>query len=359
MAGWEFLAQMLNSRDEDRRQKERFQQQRALESQRSVDNASERAANYGAEADLYQKKKDIDQTYADKDAVNAGKVELAKFLASKGINPELLKAGDEVFEKSRMAYIQEKNAAAQAAKTSGLESEIKGEGLGATRGANLRRLVSQADEGATRADMSKNFVSKNPQAVEAGMLGQELAPALGLARANTMQVGAGDYLKRLTTGNSAFDTFFPGVEGQGMTQQKQTTMQNIGGMPYPTEQMQVTPGSIKQVYSGKIPQVSAAAPRATGQMQGPQMPASVPTPSAVPAQQQGDNDLRNLPPEIARLISSPQYTPEAKQQIIQGYFNGLVEQAKPSILSRFLSPDESTFQMQEYNKRKKMLTPNY
>ncbi len=256
MSGWSFLAQMLSSRDQDRRQEEEFKQRRALMSQASTDRASERAfdidaATKGSLAE-YKGKKDIDSQYADQEATNAAKRAVAAHYASLGIPADMLKQGDEIFEQARQRYLAESKASIQKAKTSELGDEIKAEGMGKTRGNDLSRLFSESQEGAFRAGESAKFAQNNPKALEAGMLGRELAPAAALARSNTMSVGPGEYLKRLTTGSPVVDSFFPPLEGRGATQSEVTTMQDFGGMKIPSTQRITTEGFIKPTFSGKL-----------------------------------------------------------------------------------------------------------
>lgn len=185
----------------------------------------------------------------------------------------------------------------QEAQTEKLKSEITQERLGATRALDLEGLVSQAEEGAFRAGASNKFAQSNPQALEAGMYAKEVAPAAALARANTMSIGPGEYLRRLVTGNPIVDSMFPPVEGQGLTQEKQTVMQNVGGIQFPTERLLTTPGSIKPVFSGKIPTaVTSAAPQPTGpvQQQAPVAPAR-----RMPGRSSGGQPMdQGLPPEM-------------------------------------------------------------
>ena len=352
---------MLSSRDENERQKKQFEQQRQLESQRSVDRASERAANIGSEVDSYRKKKEVDVEFADKEAVNAAKLELARFFSQKGIDPATLKQGDEVFETTRSRYLAEQKAGTQKAKTGQVQDAFQEEATTATRIPNIKRLTSQANEGATRANIGEQFAQNNPKAIEAGLLGQELLPALSVARGNTMSVGPGEYMRRFTSGSPIIDSYFPPVEGQGMTQDERTVMQTIGGMQFPTQQKMTTPGSIKPIFSGKIPtgaapqqQAAPAAPKAAMQQQAPQQHPAGP-------QAFSDADpLQNIPPEIAKQLEDPRYSPEAKQRILQGYFNSLIEAARPSAITRLLSPNtEAVWQDKEYLRRKNLLSPNY
>lgn len=353
---------MLSSRDENERQKRQFEQQRQLESQRSVDRASERAANIGSEIDTYRKKKEVDIEFADKEAVNAGKLELAKFFSSRGINPQLLKEGDEVFETTRSSYLAEKKAATQKAKTGEVQDKFQEEATTATRIPNINRLVSQANEGATRAGIGEQFAQNNPKAIEAGLLGQELLPALSVARGNTMSVGPGEYMRRFTSGSPIIDSYFPPVEGQGMTESKETIFTTLGGQRVPTDKFNTvtTPGSIKPIFSGKIPTGAAPAPqvapapKAAMQQQAPQQQ------PVAPQSFSNADPLQNIPPEIARQLEDPRYSPEAKQRILQGYFNSLIEAARPSAITRLLSPNtEAVWQDKEYLRRKNLLSPNY
>ena len=306
MSGWAFLAQMLNSRDQDRRQEEEFKQRRALMSQASTDRASERAfdidaATKGSLAE-YKGKKDIDSQYADQEATNAAKRAVAAHYASLGIPAEMLKQGDEIFEAARQRYLAESKASTQKAKTEGLGAEIKGEGMAKTRESDLSRLFSESQEGALRADKSKKFVEENPKAVEAGMMGRELAPAAAIARNNTMSVGPGEFLKRLTSGSPMIDSFFGPLEGQGATTTERDQMINFGGQMVPSGQKlkETTQGFIKPIFSGKLSALTGENAPAPTMPQSERIGLQVTPPRTMPGRSSGGKSMfrTDLPMEM-------------------------------------------------------------
>jgi len=194
---------------------------------------------------------------------------------------------------------------AQEAKTGTLKSKIDEEALAATRIPNINRLVSQANEGATRANIGEQFAQNNPKAIEAGLLGHELLPALSVARGNTMSVASGEYMRRFTSGSPIIDSYFPQMEGQGMTQDERTVMQTIGGMQFPTQQKMTTPGSIKPIFSGKIPTGAApqqqAAPSTMPSLQEQQQ--QVVPPRRMPGRSSGGQPMdQGLPPEMLNAL---------------------------------------------------------
>lgn len=297
MSGLSLIQQFLQNNAARESQERSFGFQREMESQRSVNAASERAANAEAVTKNYRNQKEIDQEFAEKDDVRAGKRAVSEFLLRNNMDPQMGDQIYEVFEAGRNRFLAEQKEATQKAKTGEATEAFKGEKLAATKDFDLSNYVSQAQEGAFRAGASNKFAQSNPQALEAGMFAKEVAPAAALARANTMSVGPGEYLRRLVTGNPIVDSMFPPVEGQGLTQEKQTVMQNIGGMQFPTERLLTTPGSIKPVFSGKIPTaVTSAAPQPTGpvQQQAPVAPAR-----RMPGRSSGGQPMdQGLPPEM-------------------------------------------------------------
>lgn len=262
MSGWAFLGQMLASKDADKRQQKEYDLQKQLESQKSVDRASERAANIGAEVENYKKKKDVDLEYADRESVNAAKMELAKFFSSKGIDPQLLKQGDEVFETTRSRYVAEQKAGKSKATNedvaAGQNTKIKE----ATFPTELSRLVSQAGEGAFRAGQSKKFAESNPDLLNARMYAEEALPVANLRQKNTISVSPGEYFKQLMSGSPVVDSMYPPITGTGLMQEKEALYTEFGGKRVPTGDFATKniPPNISPVRRTPLSELNSAAP---------------------------------------------------------------------------------------------------
>jgi len=299
----------LDRKFQEESQKKLFEHQdklSALEKQHAFDTLFTKAAldedtfsgNLGKETSALSER-DINArenalAYSNREAIAAGNKASMLYLGDKyGITPKDMEEASILHSAGMNRYLAEAEAASQKAKTEGLGSEIKREGLGQTRSNDLSRLFSESQEGAFRADRSRKFAEENPKALEAGMMGRELAPASALARGNTMSVGPGEYLKRFSSGSPVIDSFFSPAEGRGATQNEVTTVQNFGGMQIPNTSRVTTPGHIEQL--------PPPTPKAALNGQN--------APSPVMPQQQGRISLLSKPPtDMSQFqFSTPQF----------------------------------------------------
>lgn len=338
MSGMSIIQQFLQNNKEDERlgiRQKREDKQRGEDKQHEFDKMFTRAAldedtfkdSLGKETEELGKRKrqgkDIDLEYADREAQKAGDAAAIQHLATKyGISPKDAQEAQLVKQEVMKQFLAESAKSQQEAKTGALKSNIEEEGLNKTRNTAIERLLSQSQEGAYRAGQSKKFAEQNPDALQAGMLGQELAPASALARANTISVGQGDYLKRLTTGNSSFDKFFPGQEGRGGITSETTKMVDIGGQQFPIKGQSYTPGDIKPVYSGKLSDLLGGGQPTSNVQQAPSIKPpmqQVTPPRSMPGRSSGGQSMNTtLPPEMLNAQpTKEQQTEEVVRKLLQ------------------------------------------